>query len=117
MRLFEFYQEERGSSFIHDDKEYDLNKLLKLSQHLDSDEYRVSDMTWILNYDQPEPDTYNHINLEAPILITKWFDVSVDAWRHVVIDGLHRLNVARVNKVSHLPGKMIPKDMLDKCLI
>ena len=117
MRLFEIYKEEPGSSFIHDGKSYDLNKLFKLSQHLDSEQYRVSDMTWILNFDTPEPSLYDHINLSAPLLITKWYDSSVKAWRHVVVDGLHRLYVAKINRVSHLPGKMIPEDMLNKCLI
>lgn len=117
MRLFEIYQEEHDSTFVHDGKTYDINKLFKLSAHLPCELYRVSDMTWILNFDQPLPDDYEDINVQVPVLITMWFDESVDAWRHVVIDGLHRLNKARVNEVSHIPGKMIPKEMLESCLI
>lgn len=117
MRLFEIYQEEADSTFVHDGRTYNINQLFKMADHLKTDLYRVSDMTWILNFDQPEPDDYEEVNIEFPILITMWFDESVGAWRHAVIDGLHRLNKARVSKVSHIPGKMIPKEMLDACLI
>lgn len=117
MRLFEMYQEERGSTFVHDGKTYDINKLLKLSDILKPEQYRVSDMTWILNYDVPEPNTYDKININFPLLITMWFDPEAGAWRHAVIDGLHRLNKAREGRVSHLYGKMIPAEMLVKCLV
>lgn len=117
MRLDEFYQEEKGSNFTHDGKNYDLNKLLKLSAHIRPGLYRVSDLTWILNFDVPEPNSYDHINIEIPILITDWFDPNERVWKLVVIDGLHRLHVARVNKVSHLPGILISSDMLAKVKI
>lgn len=117
MRFSEIYQEEPSSNFVHDGKTYDINKLFKLADHLKVDLYRVSDLTWILNFDVPEPSTYDAVNINFPVLITRWYDESVKAWRHVVIDGLHRLNKARVNKVSHIPGKMIPAEMLEQCII
>ena len=117
MRLFEMYQEERGSNFVHDGNTYDINKLFKLTDMIEPEQYRISDMIWILNYDVPEPSTYENININMPLLITMWFDGSVGAWRHVVIDGLHRLNKAREGGVSHLFCKMIPSEMMAKCLV
>ncbi|MCK9529539.1 MAG: hypothetical protein M0R77_03105 [Gammaproteobacteria bacterium] len=116
MRLFEIYKEDPSSTFVHDGKSYDINKLFKLTAHLKPELYRVSDLTWVLNFDEPVPDDYETININIPVLITKWYDMSVGAWRHTVIDGLHRLNKARINKVSHIQGKMVSKDILDSCL-
>lgn len=117
MRLFEIYREDSNSTFTHDGKKYDINLLFKLADHLEPEQYRVSDMTWVLKYDPTAPSTFDNIDINIPLLITMWFDELVGAWRHVVIDGLHRLKKAQVNRVSHLYCKMIPSDMLAQCLI
>ena len=117
MRLFEIYQEEPNSTFVHDGKTYNINKVFKLANHIKSELYQVSDLTWLLAYDTVEPSSYDHINTSIPVLITKWFDPSINAWRHVVIDGIHRLKKAQVNRSSHILGKMITSEMLNQCLI
>lgn len=117
MRLFEIYQEEKSSTFVHDGKTYDINKLFKLADHIKPELYRVSDLIWVLNYDMPEAGSDDDININIPILITMWYDDSVKAWRHTTIDGMHRLDKARRGKVSHLPGRMIPADLLNMCEI
>ncbi len=117
MRLFEIYQEDKSSTFVHDGKTYDINKLFKLSVHIKPEMFKVSDLAWVLKFDEPVPDDYESINIQVPVLITNWYDESVGAWRHVVIDGLHRLNKAHIGKIGHIPGKTIPAEMLQLCLL
>jgi len=111
MRLFELYQEERGSTFTHDGKEYDLNKVIRLSRNNMVMVYSVSDLAWILDYDTPSARRTGSANVNIPILIAQLGD------KKVVIDGLHRLAKAVDKGMSTIKGKMVSDDVLQQCLI
>lgn len=88
MKICEFYQEEPGSSFTHDGKDYLLNPLVKFADKIPIRELPVTDLKWILDvnphdkyYDQRVEDA----DISIPLLVCKWND------RYVVLDGLHRL--------------------------
>lgn len=104
MRFMELYQEEPGSSFTHDSIEYDLNKLLVLTDQSPVAYFLVSDLAWILaETDQSRIDS---ADLSAPILVTEW----ENKW--VVIDGWHRLQKAVSKRVKVLPGKVVSAEQL-----
>jgi len=84
------YQEEPGSSFTHDGREYDLNYLLRCSTLFPVVDVLVDDLTWVLEYDSPNIRRLMAADLDAPILVTWWND------KLVVLDGLHRMAKAMV---------------------
>ena len=116
MRIFELYQEPKGGSFTHNGKDYDLNKLLRLSDDLDEDAIPVDQLDWVLDHDDPEnePERIKKADLTAPILVTWWFNDEGHS-QLVVLDGLHRVAKASEEGVDMLPGHYIDADMLAKC--
>lgn len=106
MLLDELYQEEPGSSFENDGKEYDINIVF---QHMDSKPYsyyKVSDLEWVLKYDTPDPDRVRDADLDVPLLIGYYYN------QFVVLDGLHRLTKAVNEGVKFLKGKFVDDDIL-----
>lgn len=106
MILKEFYQEQKGSSFTHDDKEYDLNGLLVFSENLPDLTFSVDKLTWILEFDSASQDRVASADLNAPIMVTVWES------KFTVIDGLHRLTKAKNEKQKFIIGKYIPVEVL-----
>lgn len=116
MRIFELYQEPKGGSFTHDGKEYDLNKLLRLSDDLDVDQIPVDQLDWVLDHDDPEndPERIEKADLSATILVTWWFNEDGHS-QLVVLDGLHRVAKADSEGILMLPGRYIDPEMLEQC--
>lgn len=109
-----FVSEEHTDTFTHENNDYSLTKLKSLAASLEVNPLPVSELIWIFEYDDPEEDHPERIvtaDLKQPILVTK------DQGQLVVLDGLHRLAKAQKKGVTELPSKMIPADMLKKCLI
>lgn len=104
MRLVEFYQEEPGGTFTHDGDEYSLNPLLKATDDYDVEDIPVDDLKWIIDSEED----FEYADTDVPILVTPWED------KLVVIDGYHRLLKAVDQGLETLPGKMVPKQVLDK---
>ncbi len=115
MLLFELYDEPKVSTFTHDGRVYDLNKLLELSKDMDSDDIPLDQLIWVLDWDEPDPKRVKKADLTAPILVTWWHDDNQPS-QLVVLDGLHRL--ARAEQLHHetIVGKYIRHDMLEDCL-
>ena len=111
--ISELYQEEFGSNFEHNGKKYDLNKLLKLSEHLQTEQISVNKLIWIFKWDNPndEPKRVKNADLNAPILVT------LLKKQLVVLDGLHRLEKAVENNKKTILSIYIKQDILDKCEI
>jgi hypothetical protein len=106
--LKEIYQEE-DSTFTHNDVEYDLNLLLRLSKDVLVFEYPVKKLKWILKHDTPSEDRVKKAKLKYPILITK----SQKRW--VTLDGLHRLAKAVGEGDDKIKVKVILPSILEKC--
>lgn len=110
--LFEkkIYQEYK-STFTHDDKEYDLNKLFKLTQKRKVSEMPVSKLKWILKYTKVFKNRIKKADLNYPILIgrhgKKW----------ITYDGAHRLSKAVNQEKETIKVIKVPKYILNKCLI
>lgn len=105
MRLHELYQEEPGGYFTHDGVNYDLNALLRRAENLPVQEFRVSDLDWVLSQDA-DPERVAHADLGVPILVAKWRD------KLVVLDGYHRLTRAKREGRERIPGKFVPSEWL-----
>lgn len=113
MLLIELYQEEKGSNFTHDGKDYDLNKILKLVDKQDEIEVKVDDLEWEIEEELSADDDerVKNADLNAPILVTKWED------KLVTVDGYHRLIKAVRDGVKELPAKEVSKEQLEKARI
>ena len=110
MRLNEItYQEEPGSTFHHDGRLYDLNRVLALVADRPVQRFAVRDLAWVLDHDTPDSERVSRADLTAPLLVA--------AWRNslVVVDGLHRLARAVQDGVHGLPGRLVPRAILDAC--
>lgn len=105
------YQEEPGSTFTHDGREYDLNYLLRCSRLFPITAVPVDELTWVLEYDSPNVHRLIAADLEAPVLVTLWND------KLVVLDGLHRMAKAMVMGRKTIPGRYIPAYVLSLALI
>lgn len=113
MLLSELYQEEKGSSFTHDGKKYDLNKIFKLMDHQKVGKVDVKDLEWEVEdkLDPSDDDRVNHVSIEVPILYTKWKD------KIVTVDGYHRVIRALKDGKKTLPAKYVTPEMLAQALI
>lgn len=113
MLLIELYQEEKGSNFTHDGKDYDLNKILRLVDKQEPIKVKVKDLEWEIEEELSASDDerVEDADLKAPILITKWKD------QIVTVDGYHRLIKAVRSDVKELPAKEVSKDQLKQALI
>lgn len=109
MLLFELYQEEAGSSFTHNKQEYDLNKLLAITENFRTRQFKVNDLKWILKWCKPDPERVVEANPLVSILVT-YSDKKL-----VVVDGLHRLQKAIDQGLEYIEGKFVYKDVLEKC--
>lgn len=105
------YQEEGNSTFTHDGKLYDLNKLLQITESFTVHQVNVSSLTWIFKHGVPDDKRVEEADISVPILITLWNG------KWTVIDGFHRLTRAYLNRVKQIPAKIVkPHDLL-ACLI
>lgn len=106
------YQEDAGSTFTHAGNTYDLNKLLQLTHSQKPQEFKVSDLAWVLSHDAPTFARVKTADLRAPILV-------YNDPKHglTTVDGLHRLAKALVTDVPMLPGKLVTNQQLSQCLI
>jgi hypothetical protein len=106
MRLCEFYQEEPGSSFTHNGKEYLLNPLIKFTEKYPIINIPVDLLKWVIKYDKPTRDI-DDVDITEPVLVHKMED-----GRYTVIDGLHRLI-----KSIRLGRRTIPVKLVDSKLL
>ena len=86
--LFELYQEEKGSTFSDEDKNYDINKIFKLTEHAPTTFEKISELDWIIDHkplSHEDKERVNNADLSVPILIT------MKGTRVLVVDGYHRL--------------------------
>lgn len=117
MKISEIYQEEPNSLFLHDGNYYDLNKLFILTADLDVKSFPIDKLKWILTTsDFNNISRINNANIETPILITKWYDKSVNKNRFVVLDGLHRLMNAIIKNRENILIKYVPNDILQQVM-
>ena len=112
--LFKYiYQEEDSSTFIHNNIEHDLNKLLLISNNVPIEKIRTSELSWILKYTTVDKKRVRKSDISFPLLIT--FDKIENKW--VVLDGAHRLSKAVSENKKYLPVKKIPGKMLEECVL
>jgi hypothetical protein len=110
--LFEkkLYKEYK-STFTHDGKEYDLNKMFKLTQNRKSVEMPLSKLKWILKYTKVYKKRVKNADTNYPILIGKY------GKKWITYDGAHRLSKLVKQEKDSIKVIKVPKYILNKCLI
>lgn len=107
MKFLEFYQEDPGSNFTHNGRDYLLNPLIKFSDKLPIINVPVDKLKWVLEYGDDERDYMaDNIDISVPILIARYND------KLVVIDGFHRLKKAIKLGKKKLPAKFVSDRLL-----
>lgn len=109
MLLIELYQEDPDSSFTHEGHLYDLNKLLAVTERFGTRKFKVDDLKWVLMFSKPDPERAKEADPNVPIIVT------YSNGKLVAVDGLHRLVKAIELGMTHIEGKFVYKDVLEKC--
>ena len=128
MNKIEYYQESSGGRFTHNDKKYNLNKLLQLVHDYKVESLAISELKWVIQYSQEvinskvfcyscrkgpsgwHEERITNCDLTIPIIVTE-----TDG-RLTILDGIHRLEKAiRLNLVN-IPAKVIDETLLEKCI-
>lgn len=106
------YQEE-GSTFSGDGKTHDLNYIFRAVANDPIHQIEVSELIWVLEYDQTERDAQRDdaADLSFPILVTRYKGMEL------AIDGCHRLRKAVKLGVKTLPYRRVSSDLMRKSMI
>lgn len=83
-QLFEYHEEKNGT-FESNGKIYDINKIFDSVENLPTVYFNISDLDWILKYDNPPISNRTDIDYNIPIL------VAYEENNFLVVDGVHRL--------------------------
>lgn len=110
MKHLKTYQE-HSSTFTHQDKEYDLNKMFRLTKRRKISKMNVSKLKWILKYSKIYKYRVAEADTNVPILIGKM------GKKWVVYDGAHRLTKAIKQGDETIKVIKVPAYILKKCLI
>lgn len=117
MRLYELYQESQGSVFTHDGQKYDLNALLIVTEHFEVHDVPVSEVIWVLEWDEADPARVAKANIQKPILVTWWKDEDADDHKLVVLDGLHRIAKAQQSDLEYISARYVEAEDLKPCVL
>lgn len=108
----EVYQEEDGGTFSSDGKIYDINMIFKLSENLPILYSSISNLDWLLKYDNVDISNRNDIDINIPIIVSYTEDNLL-----LVVDGMHRLKKSIEENKEFIKVKFLDKWMLDKALL
>lgn len=109
----ESYREEPTSEFTHNGKKYNLNKVLAYidSNSIQPKEFKVSDLSWVLQYDVPDQARVDKADLTKPIVVVEHYSETAGS-SLVAVDGLHRVAKAVQEGVKVLKGYEMTKQQL-----
>lgn len=99
------------STFTHDGKEYDLNKMFKLTKDRKVTTMPISKLKWILKYSKISKSRLKKADTDVPVLIGRF------GKKWVVYDGAHRLKKAILEEKTEIKVIKVPKYILLKCSI
>lgn len=109
----ESYREEPTSEFTHNGKKYNLNKVLAYidSNSIQPKEFKVSDLSWVLQYDTPDQARVDKADLTKPIVVVEHYSETTGS-SLVAVDGLHRVAKAVQEGVKVLKGYELTQQQL-----
>ena len=102
---------EYKSTFIHNDVEYNLNKLLELVENVKSEKTEVKLLEWVLEYSDIDKKRVKEADINIPIIITNSNN------KLVVLDGAHRLSKAIEEGNEYILTKFVDEEKLKRCKI
>lgn len=106
LKRFNETYKEKNSTFGHDGKEYNLNKIFDYIETIPVVSINVSELDWILKYTNIYKKRVKQADIEVPIIIVK----HDDQW--VVVDGVHRLSKLKMLKHKVAQVKIIPNEFI-----
>lgn len=106
MKYFEI-----NSAITHNNKLYDLNKILKIVENKQPKLFPISKLKWILKYTKVWKNRIKKSSLNYPIIITK------EDGKYIVIDGVHRLTKAINLNNRNIMCKYVSKKEIQSALL
>ena len=109
----ENYREGESSTFTHNGKNYSIDKLLQEIEkaHLKPKTFQVSELEWVLQFDQPDPDRVKRADTSTPGIVAYHDN------KPVLVDGLHRLTKAKQENERTLTAYVVTDKMLEKASV
>lgn len=109
----ESYREEKGGSFTHKGKTYNLNRVFAYieQEKIPVTSFDVSKLAWVLEHAEPDPARVATADLKAPIIVVGHFNNERE-FQPAAIDGLHRVAKAVRDKVEFIDGYRITLEQL-----
>ena len=101
------YREEQ-STFTHEGKKYSINKVLEQVEDKPIVKVPVKELSWILEYTNPDPIRVMNADVTTPILVHGL------KGKLVAVDGTHRLKKALELELDWLPARRVTDDELEK---
>ena len=95
------YREGKDSTFTHNGKEYELDKVLEEAEDKPVKQRKVSDLEWVLEHGEPNPERVKKADPDVPVIVTRYGD------KYVVVDGFHRLAKAKAEGRKSIPTKTV----------
>lgn len=97
---------ERGSTFGHEGKEYDLNKIFDYVETMPVIPININLLDWVLKYTSISKKRIKSSDTSVPIIVTRYGE----EW--VIVDGVHRLSKLKKNGYKIAAAKIIPWEFL-----
>lgn len=96
------YKEGLDSTFTHNGKIYRVDDLLSATENIKSTKMNVGQLDWILEETEVDPKRVAAADLSVPIIV-----VDTKEWGWVVLDGVHRLSLAKYLDNNFIKVKII----------
>lgn len=101
------YQEGKDSTFTHEGVDYLVDDLLKITEKLKPESMDINKLDWILDETVVQKDRVSKSDLSYPIIVLK-----SKKWGYVVLDGVHRLALAKEMNNKTIQIKLITENQL-----
>lgn len=103
------YREEQGSTFESDGQSYDINIIFALMDDKPEMMAEIQSLDWILEWD--DPPLHDGLDISIPILVTYMDD------KLLVVDGVHRLKLAKSKGLSFIRVKYVDSSVMNAALL
>ncbi|KAB3419313.1 hypothetical protein F9Z84_07375 [Escherichia coli] len=101
------YREGKDSTFTHEGIDYLVDDLLKVTEKLKPENMDLNKLDWILDETTVHKDRVAKADLSFPIVVLK-----SKKWGYVVLDGVHRLALAKEMNNKTIQIKLITENQL-----
>ncbi|MBN22701.1 MAG: hypothetical protein CL678_15560 [Bdellovibrionaceae bacterium] len=105
----ESQQQEEDRIAVYNGSQYDMTELEEQILTLPVEDLLVSDLVWILDKTEVDPETVHKADLSEPIVV-----INSPNWGLTTLDGVVRLTKAVEEGHQTIKGRLVPGDWLER---